>query len=137
MKNNELIKKLTYTFTRKENKATYLTSIPRKIYRLPRLEEINFSNNHISGLSQYIGEAKCLKTLILEGNRIKTLPTALQECTSLQLLNIANNPIDTGICLSYLRIDRFIADDVFFQTCTPPEMHKDRKNSSSSVCSVL
>ena len=68
--------------------------LPKELFNLINLEELNFSYNKLSFLPKEIGNLPRLKDLILCKNHLTTLPSELINCRLLEKINICNNPIE-------------------------------------------
>ncbi|XP_078310269.1 leucine-rich repeat-containing protein 27-like isoform X6 [Crassostrea virginica] len=73
-----------------------LTSLPDDFFDcLPRLTWLDLRRNKLLRLpSVYTGRHNHLRTLLLEGNKLRSLPLELGLIKSLNGLNISNNPIE-------------------------------------------
>ncbi|NCN07924.1 leucine-rich repeat domain-containing protein [Candidatus Falkowbacteria bacterium] len=77
------------------NKA--LTRLPDYIIRLDNLEELNISNNKLTGsLPAEIKNLSKLKILDLSNNLMTGIPAEIGQLPNLEILNLANNQL-TGL----------------------------------------
>jgi hypothetical protein len=51
-----------------------LTDLPNSLFRIPVLTSLDLRNNNLSAVSQLVGNAKDLRSLYLDGNRLRWLP---------------------------------------------------------------
>ncbi|KAK3554142.1 hypothetical protein QTP70_019074, partial [Hemibagrus guttatus] len=71
-----------------------LSSLPDNLFsRLPHLLWLDLRNNQLICLPADIGQHRCLKTLLLEGNLITELPVELGNTITLRALSLRNCPI--------------------------------------------
>lgn len=74
-----------------------LTSIPMDVFSRTDLQQLDLSNNRLTGAPQsQIGQLKNLKSLDLSGNQLTGLPAELGQLNKLETLNVANNKL-TGL----------------------------------------
>ncbi|XP_068545450.1 leucine-rich repeat-containing protein 27 isoform X2 [Anas acuta] len=72
-----------------------ISMIPEDLFqKLPHLVWLDLRFNKITALPPGIGYHRQLKTLLLEGNPIKELPTELGSLTSLTALNLRHCPLE-------------------------------------------
>nr|XP_033798646.1 leucine-rich repeat-containing protein 27 isoform X2 [Geotrypetes seraphini] len=72
-----------------------LSIIPEDFFQqLPNLLWLDLRNNNIAALPSGIGTHRQLKSLLLEGNPIKSLPVELGDLSSLTALNLRHCPIE-------------------------------------------
>ena len=68
-------------------------AIPAEIHDLVNLEELNLSNNQMTGIPAEVGQLKNLKILNYANNKITGLPLELGNLTHLQTLDLSGNNI--------------------------------------------
>lgn len=69
-----------------------LKKVPDYIFRLTNLEELNISNNQITGaLQAEIGNLKSLKVLDANNNLMTSIPAEIGQLPNLQVFNISHN----------------------------------------------
>lgn len=74
-----------------------LTAIPSDVFSKTALEELNLSNNRLTGAPQAeIRHLQKLKTLNLSNNQLTGLPAELGQLQLLEVLNVSNNQL-TGL----------------------------------------
>lgn len=74
-----------------------LTSVPSTVFNQTNLEELNLSNNLLTGaIPSQIGNLKNLKILNLSNNKMTGLPAEIGQLTNLQVLDVSNNQL-TGL----------------------------------------
>ncbi|MCX6744965.1 MAG: leucine-rich repeat domain-containing protein [Candidatus Parcubacteria bacterium] len=74
-----------------------LTKVPDYVFNLTNLEELNLSNNKLSGAIQsQIGQLKKLKVLNASNNLMTGVPAEVGQLTNLQVLDLSNNQL-TGL----------------------------------------
>jgi Leucine-rich repeat (LRR) protein len=66
-------------------------AVQAEIRHLQKLRTLNLSNNFMTGIPAEIGQLKNLEILDLSNNRITGLPYELRNLTNLKTLNISNN----------------------------------------------
>lgn len=72
------------------NSASW-THISKDIVLFDGLERLNFQNNTLEELPEYIDKLSNLKRLNLAGNNLEELPEALKKLNHLERLNISDN----------------------------------------------
>ncbi|XP_062850892.1 leucine-rich repeat-containing protein 27-like [Trichomycterus rosablanca] len=71
-----------------------VSSLPKHLFiNLPHLVWLDVRNNQLDCLPAEIGQHRCLKTLLLEGNPITVLPLELGNLITLRALSLRNCPI--------------------------------------------
>ncbi|KAF5303288.1 hypothetical protein FQA39_LY10027 [Lamprigera yunnana] len=71
-----------------------LTTFPDVCYEeMSNLSEIRCTGNEISGISNTIGTLSALKLLLVNSNKVQTVPAELADCSKLKELNLKDNPI--------------------------------------------
>lgn len=76
-----------------------LTSIPSDVFSKTNLEQLNLSNNQLTGAPQAeIRFLQKLKTLNVSNNRLTGLPAELGQLSNLETLDVSNNQL-TGLPL--------------------------------------
>ena len=74
-----------------------LTKVPENIFNQTNLEELNLSNNQLTGAIQsQIGQLKNLKVLNASNNQMTGVPAEVGQLTNLQTLDLSNNQL-TGL----------------------------------------
>jgi len=74
-----------------------LTKIPDYVFNQTNLEELNVSNNQLTGAIQsQIGQLKKLKVLNASNNLMTGVPAEVGQLTNLQVLDLSNNQL-TGL----------------------------------------
>lgn len=74
-----------------------LTKVPDNVFNMTNLQELNISNNKITGaLQSQIGQLKNLKVLNASNNLMTGVPAEVGQLTNLQILNLSNNQL-TGL----------------------------------------
>lgn len=103
--------------------ANKLTEIPRRIFRLTTLTQLDLNYKELTRLPPEIGLLTSLMTLTLMNNQLTRLPPEIGRLTSLEFLNVAHNkltclPAEIGrmtsleiVCLSHNNL-----------TSLPPEL---------------
>lgn len=80
-----------------ELRSNNLKKVPNYIFDLANLEELNLSNNEISGAIQAeIHNLKKLKILDLSNNKMTGVPAEIGQLKNLEILNLSNNLL-TGL----------------------------------------
>lgn len=75
----------------------HLTQVPSYVFNLTSLEELNVSNNQITGAMQsQIGNLKNLKVLNASNNLMTGVPAEVGQLQNLQTLDLSNNQL-TGL----------------------------------------
>ena len=67
-------------------------ALPAEIRHLTKLEELNVSNNKMTGIPAEVGQLSKLKTLNYANNQITGLPQELGNLTQLEVLDLRDNP---------------------------------------------
>ncbi|EMI63429.1 leucine rich repeat protein [Leptospira noguchii str. Bonito] len=70
-----------------------LKSIDKGIGKLTQCEILDLSNNEIEALPEEMIYMKSLKELRIQKNKITYFPEFLQDMTSLELIEVGENPI--------------------------------------------
>lgn len=74
-----------------------LTKVPDNVFSMTNLQELNISDNQITGAIQAeIGHLKNLKVLIASNNLMTGVPAEVGQLTNLQILDLSNNQL-TGL----------------------------------------
>jgi len=74
-----------------------LTKIPDYVFNVTNLEELNVSNNQLTGAIQsQIGQLKKLKVLNASNNLMTGVPAEVGQLLNLQVLDLSNNQL-TGL----------------------------------------
>jgi Leucine-rich repeat (LRR) protein len=74
-----------------------LTSIPSYVFNETNLEELNVSNNSLTGAIQsQVGQLKNLKVLNASNNQMTGVPAEVGQLTKLEVLDLSNNKL-TGL----------------------------------------
>ncbi len=74
-----------------------LTKVPEYIFNMTNLQELNISNNQLTGAIQsQIGQLKKLKVLNASNNLMTGVPAEVGQLTNLQILDLSNNQL-TGL----------------------------------------
>ncbi|MCX6745621.1 MAG: leucine-rich repeat domain-containing protein [Candidatus Parcubacteria bacterium] len=74
-----------------------LTKVPDYVFNLTNLQELNLSNNKLTGAIQsQIGQLKKLKVLNASNNLMTGIPAEVGQLTNLQILDLSNNQL-TGL----------------------------------------
>lgn len=74
-----------------------LTKVPEYIFNQTSLEELDLSNNRLTGAIQsQVGNLKNLKTLKANNNLMTGIPAEIGQLQSLEVLDLSNNQI-TGL----------------------------------------
>ncbi|KAI8331028.1 phosphatase 2C-domain-containing protein [Chlamydoabsidia padenii] len=84
-----------------------LTSLPKSIGVLQKLNRLSIQDNKLNGLPMEISKLTELKVLLAQKNNLQSLPKELWLCSSLQVLNCSSNLLETfpepfsetGMCL--------------------------------------
>lgn len=71
------------------------TSIPKGVFQLYNLEELELYSNEIEAIPKEISSLKKIKILDLQYNQIKSIPDEVGELTNLEILVLINNNIDS------------------------------------------
>ncbi|KAG9316864.1 hypothetical protein JVU11DRAFT_2939 [Chiua virens] len=70
-------------------------TLPDCLGELSHLLTLSCSDNHLDALPETIGSLRRLETLDAHNNSLRKLPISLWECSSLTLINLTSNLIDT------------------------------------------
>lgn len=74
-----------------------LTKVPDYVFNMTNLEELNLSNNQLTGAIQsQIGQLKKLKVLNASNNLMTGVPAEVGQLSNLQILDLSNNQL-TGL----------------------------------------
>lgn len=74
-----------------------LTKVPDYVFNMTSLEELNLSNNLLTGAIQsQIGQLKKLKVLNASNNMMTGVPAEVGQLSNLQILDLSNNQL-TGL----------------------------------------
>ncbi|MCX6739794.1 MAG: leucine-rich repeat domain-containing protein [Candidatus Parcubacteria bacterium] len=74
-----------------------LTKVPDYVFKMTNLEELNISNNLLTGAIQsQIGQLKKLKILNASNNQMTGVPAEIGQLSNLQVLDLSNNQL-TGL----------------------------------------
>jgi Leucine-rich repeat (LRR) protein len=74
-----------------------LTKVPEYVFNMTNLQELNVSNNQLSGAIQsQIGQLKKLKVLNASNNLMTGVPAEVGQLLNLQILDLSNNQL-TGL----------------------------------------
>jgi Leucine-rich repeat (LRR) protein len=74
-----------------------LTKVPDYVFNMTNLQELNISNNQLTGAIQsQIGQLKKLKVLNASNNLMTGVPAEVGQLTNLQILDLSNNQL-TGL----------------------------------------
>jgi len=74
-----------------------LTKVPDYVFNMTNLEELNVSNNQLTGAIQsQIGQLKKLKVLNASNNQMTGVPAEVGQLLNLQILDLSNNQL-TGL----------------------------------------
>lgn len=74
-----------------------LTKVPDSVFNQTNLEELNVSNNQLTGaLQSQIGQLKNLKILNASNNQMTGVPAEIGQLQNLQVLDLSNNQL-TGL----------------------------------------
>jgi len=74
-----------------------LTKVPESVYNQTNLEELNVSNNQLTGaLASQIGQLKNLRILNMSNNQLTGVPAEVGQLQNLQILDLSNNQL-TGL----------------------------------------
>ena len=74
-----------------------LTKVPEYVFNLTKLEELNLSNNQLTGAIQsQIGQLKKLKVLNASDNFMTGVPAEVGQLINLQVLDLSDNQL-TGL----------------------------------------
>lgn len=73
----------------------HLTLLPNVIGRLTALKELYISNNSLTTLPDSISQLTALKQLQAEKNLLRSLPNTIGELTALEELDLSDNPLTT------------------------------------------
>lgn len=74
-----------------------LNSIPNYVFSQTNLEELNVSNNNLTGAIQsQIGQLKNLKVLNASNNKMTGVPAEVGQLSKLEILDLSNNQL-TGL----------------------------------------
>lgn len=68
-------------------------AIPAEIHDLSNLEELNLSNNRMTGIPAEVGQLRKLKVLNYANNQITGLPMELGNLTQLEVLDLSGNNV--------------------------------------------
>ncbi|EMM76696.1 leucine rich repeat protein [Leptospira santarosai str. 2000030832] len=68
-----------------------LTTLPKEIGKLQKLQELYLSGNQLTTLPREIGKLQTLQELGLSGNRLITLPKEIGQLKNLRWLSLKNN----------------------------------------------
>ncbi|XP_032806141.2 leucine-rich repeat-containing protein 27 isoform X1 [Petromyzon marinus] len=72
-----------------------LVEVPPALFEcLPRMLWLDLRSNRLCGLPPAVGQHRCLKTLLLEGNPITHLPAELGRLTCLKSLSLRGCPLE-------------------------------------------
>ena len=72
-----------------------ITSLPKSMGRLKRLQHLNFRYNQLSSLPQEIGQLTQLTKLDLSGNQLRSLPGEIGQLTQLRVLYLRGNQLSS------------------------------------------
>ncbi|KAG7386966.1 hypothetical protein PHYPSEUDO_014950 [Phytophthora pseudosyringae] len=68
-----------------------LSTLPRSVLNLGKLQELDLSENALETLPANLGELQQLQELNVDGNRLTELPAALARCAKLKVLSARRN----------------------------------------------
>ncbi|KAI8097230.1 uncharacterized protein BX664DRAFT_292635 [Halteromyces radiatus] len=72
-----------------------LTSLPKSIGLLQKLNRLSVQDNKLNGLPSEISKLTELKVLLAQKNNLQSLPKEIWLCSSLQILNCSSNLLET------------------------------------------
>ena len=78
-----------------DENAPRLSALPESIGRLPELQVLKLSRNHLTELPQSLWQLKALNRLELASNRFASLPPEIGNLTALAHLDLTNNVFKT------------------------------------------
>ncbi|TCI89999.1 leucine-rich repeat domain-containing protein [Tenacibaculum sp. M341] len=89
--------------------AEGLHQIPKEVFELEHLTNLNLRGNSLTSLPKEISKLKQLKVIYLDGNNITEIPAELFDLKHLTVLNLSNNslksiPNNIGSCTSLKRL---------------------------------
>lgn len=110
-----------------------LTKAPEAIFSRTDLEELNLSNNVLSGaLQSQIGNLHDLKVLNLSNNKFTGVPAEIGQLKNLEVLNLSNNLI-TGLPNELGNLSKLKMLDLSGNKYSESDLATIRKNLPSSV----
>lgn len=71
------------------------TEVPKAVFSLQKLVELDLSNNSLDAIPPDIGKLKGLKKLNLSGNSLQQLPPEIGALSELEELNLANTGLES------------------------------------------
>ena len=78
-----------------KDEKNQLTQLPDSLWKLTRLQSVDFSSNKLSALPHSLGQLTQLTNLNLSSNQLTTLPDSLGQLTQLTSLNLSDNQLTT------------------------------------------
>ncbi len=95
--NNNTPTNLNYGVSSLDLSSQNLTKVPDYVFKMTNLEELNISNNKITGAIQsQINQLKKLKVLNASNNLMTGVPAEIGQLANLQILDLSNNKL-TGL----------------------------------------
>ena len=93
-----------------KERCNALTTLPRSVTALPKLEHLDLTGNRLTELPAEIGHLTALQSLTLSGNALTALPTKIGCLTNLQRLDLSRNqlttlPPDIGLLTALRHLD--------------------------------
>jgi len=115
---NWLKERLTYTISNNVNEIEYLSLnnknldfIPKSIFKLKNLTELNLSYNNFTKFPENLTELKKLKKLNLSHNQLSEIPSSIEKLKSLGTLDLSYNNFSEypesllNVYLTYLHLN--------------------------------
>lgn len=113
----------------------FLETLPRELWQLSNLRELNVGYNNIKTISPEIGRLQLLEELYLHENQLTFLPDQIGQLRRLQVLDVTGNKLRC-IPASLVRIipEQFWFDGNCFDTLNTNEVNKFCIASLRSIC---